>query len=135
MRRERALWLGFFFVAATFLAGCDASMADVKGTVKYDGKLIEEGSIRFEPVDGKSKTTGDIIKGGQYAAKVPIGEMKVTISAAKVVGPKKLYDTPNSPTMDLKAEALPDKYSDFQKTELKFDVKAGANTKDWDLSK
>lgn len=135
MHRAQTLWLASFFVAAMLLAGCGAPEGDVRGTVKYDGKLIEDGSIRFEAVDGKSKTTGGNIKAGQYAVRVPVGEMKVTISGAKGTGTKKkLYENKDE-YVELKGELLPEKYSDSQKTELRLSVKPGANDKDWDLSK
>ena len=136
MRRLRPFCFAAFFFAAMLLAGCGSPMGEVSGTVKYDSKLIENGSIRFEAADGTTPTAGAMIKNGEYTARVPVGAMKVTISSAKVVGKKKLYaNDPNSPEQDLTKEVLPDKYSDTKKTELKFDVHSGANPKDWDLAK
>jgi hypothetical protein len=57
----------------------------------------------------------------------------LSISAPKVVGKKKVYPTPDSPEMPITAEALPERYN--EKTQLTLDVKAGTNTKDWDLEK
>ena len=122
-------------MAFACIAGCGSNMADVKGTVKYDGQLVESGAIRFEPADGKAPTAGGEIKAGQYAVKVPVGNMKVSISGAKVTGKKKLDDSKDSPEMEVKGEALPPKYSDYQKTALQYEVSPGVNTKDWDLSK
>ena len=125
------------FLAVLFaLVGCDSGppMAEVKGTVTFEGKPVEEGAIRFEAVDGKSPTAGGTIKDGQYSAKVPVGAMKVAISGSKGTGKKKkLYDTPDSPEMEEKIPLLPPKYADYSKTELTFEVKRGVNEKSWDL--
>lgn len=137
MRVLPPLSLGVFLLAALALAGCDGiPMGQVKGTVKYNGKLIEDGWIRFEPADGKTQPAADKIKDGEYSLKVPVGNMKVIVSSSKVVGKKKLYaNDPNSPEQDLTEEVLPEKYSDMMKTELRFEVKPGLNPKDWDLAK
>jgi hypothetical protein len=133
---QRAVWFGGFLVALLLLAGCDRdNTVEVKGTVQFDGKPIEDGSINFVPADGKSQTAGGAIKDGKYSVKVPVGPMKLTISAPKVVGKKKLYDTPESPERPVMAESLPAKYADREKTELEFEVKPGVNEKNWDLKK
>jgi hypothetical protein len=132
MQLERAACGAVFFVLLLMLAGCGGgSMADVSGTVKIDGKPLEDGAIRFTPEDGKTQTAGGFIKGGQYSVKVPVSVMKVSISAPKVVGHKKLYDTPDSETRPITAEALPARYN--EQTELKLDVKSGTNQKDFEL--
>jgi hypothetical protein len=114
-----------------FLAlGC-AAESEVSGTVKVGGADLDSGAILFVPVDGKTGTAGGEIKQGRYSVKVPVGQMKVSISAPKVVGQKKVYNTPNSPVMPVTAEALPARYN--EKTELTLDVKPGRNTKDWAL--
>jgi hypothetical protein len=120
-----------------FVVGCEADpTALVKGTAQFDGQPIEDGSISFFPVDGKSQTAGGNIKNGAYSVKVPQGVMKVAITWQKETGEKKkLYDTDDSPVMSKKAQALPDKYADREKTELQYEVKPGINAKDWILTK
>ena len=115
------------------LVGCggDARMAEVTGMVTVDDNPLENGAIRFVPIDGKTQTTGGIIKDGHYTVLVPLGEMSVAISAPKIVGKRKLYDTPNSREMDIIEEALPAKYN--EETELRLEVKAGRMEKDFDL--
>jgi hypothetical protein len=135
MRIQPAVGLGLF-TALLALSGCDSnSLAEVKGTVKYDGKLIDKGSISFYPVNKEIGTAGGEIKDGQYFVKVPVGPQKVTISWPKVVGKKKVYDTPDSPERLLYDQAIPAKYADMNNTELTLDVKPGLNQKDWDLPK
>jgi hypothetical protein len=125
-----------FAAAVGLLVGCsgEGDTGEVSGTVNFDGKPVEDGAINFFPTDGKSPTAGDVIKDGKYSInKVPVGNMKVTISGSKVVGKKKVYNTPESPEMPVTQELLPAKYND--KSELTFEVKRGANEKNWDLAK
>lgn len=122
-----------FLPLLALLSGCGDGAAEVRGKITYDGKAIEAGAIQFVPVDGKSRTAGSVITNGEYSARVPIGLMKVSISGSKTVGTKKLYNTPNSPEMPLKVEALPEKYN--QDTTLEYEVKPGENNKDFVLEK
>src|SRR5690349_13504580 len=104
-----------FLAAAALVAGCGGGeqFGEVSGTVSYDGKPVEDGAITFVP--DKGPTAGGGIKDGKYSAKVPVGPAKVSISAGKVVGQKKLYNTPDSPSQPVTAEYLPAKYN--EKTE------------------
>ena len=54
------------------------------------------------------------------------------ITSTIVVGQRKAYNTPDSPMVDITKEAVPDQFN--AKTTLKFEVKAGENTKDFDLT-
>src|ERR1019366_3447045 len=128
MLMQRAAYLGGFLLAMLILVGCNSdNLAEIKGTVKFDGKPIDKGSIQFFPVDGNAATAGGEIIDGNYSVKVPATLMKVTISWPKVVGKKKLYDTPDSPERPIFEQVLPPKYADMNDTELKFEVKPGLN--------
>jgi hypothetical protein len=119
---------------ALFIAlGCGPAdgLVDIGGTVKLDGKPIDNGSISFEPVDGKSPTAGATIASGAYKVRVSSGKMKVKISAAKVVGKRKAYDTPDSPQVDVTEDAVPPKYNIA--TELTSDISKPTNNLDFDL--
>lgn len=118
--------------ALSLLAGCGDSfpMSEVAGKLTIDGQPFD-GAIQFSPVDGNAPTAGGLIKAGQFLVKVPPGEMKVSVSAAKVVGKKKIYDTADSPEMPITEEALPARYN--EKTELKFLVQPGSNTMNLEL--
>jgi hypothetical protein len=138
MHKVRAVSLGVFGLAALALLGCDGvRMAEVSGAVKYDGQSVDDGAIQFAPADGKGPSAGGPIKAGQYSAKVPLGNMKVTISWPKGTGvKKKLYENdPKSAFVEMKSESLPEKYTSQSATELTFEVKSGSNRKDWDLTK
>jgi hypothetical protein len=128
------------FAAATFCLpfalGCgpDLKLADVSGTITFEGKPVEKGAITFFPIAGNAPTAGASIVDGEYKAQVPFGEMKVAISSPKIVGKRKLYENnPKSPEMDLTAEVLPLRYN--EQSELKLEVKERVITKNFELKK
>jgi hypothetical protein len=128
----RGFALAAGLVALVPLVGCgDTSMSEVEGTVTFGGQPVQTGAISFVPVAGDTPTAGGMIEGGRYSVKVPPGVMKVSISAPKIVGKKKIYDTPNSPEMPITEEGLPKKYN--EETELRYTVPRGPNSKNWDL--
>jgi hypothetical protein len=126
------LFTGLAF-ALVVLAGCRDGFAEVKGTVKFNGQLIEEGTIRFESVDQSAPTAGDVIKNGVYSVRVKPGEMKVSFTASKTVGSKPLYGKADGPVMPIKINSLPEKYDD-KNTQERFHAQPGRNEKDWELT-
>jgi hypothetical protein len=135
MRRYLIGWAGL--LVGLFALGCGGapSTGDVTGVNTFNGAPVEAGAITFIPSDGKSPTAGCTVTQGRYSARVPVGKAKVVINGTKVVGKKKVYNTPDSPVMPVTQELLPAKYSDNGKTELTFDVKPGQNEKNWELTK
>jgi hypothetical protein len=120
-------------VFAILVAGCaESTIGVVTGTITVDGAPAKSGSIAYFPIDRKSATAGAEIVDGRYTADVPLGASKVEIRVPKVVGQKKLYDTPDSPIKQILAESLPPKYND--QTELTLDVQPGENWQDYKLS-
>ena len=118
------------------LVGCEVEkpVTRVSGVITYEGKPVESGAITFFPVDGKSPTAGAVIAQGEYSAVVALGEMKVVISAPKVVGRRKLYaNSPQSPEMDLTVEALPERYN--ERSSLKVVLASAVERRDFDLKK
>lgn len=124
----------FGLAAVLFAAGCadDDGTGEVVGTVTLDGKPLDTGAVQFAPTDGKSPTAGAPIRAGRFTARVPTGEMTVRVTAPKVVGKRKLYDTPDSPEMPVTEELLPAKYN--AKSELKTVVRPGRNAVTFDLT-
>jgi hypothetical protein len=130
---NRSFVLVLVILLFTALSGCsDSNRGTVSGTVTIDAQPVKAGSIAFFPVDEKSPTAGATIADGQYTASVPLGPAKVQIRVAKVVGQKKLYNTPDSPVQPIMHEVLPRKYNDD--TELQLEVKSGRNIKDFELT-
>jgi hypothetical protein len=132
-RTATACWARAALFVVLVVAGCaEPTTGVVTGTVTVDGSPAKEGSIAFFPVDRKSSTAGAAITDGKYTATVPLGQAKVQIRVPKVVGQKKLYDTPDSPIKPIMDESLPPKYNNA--SELTLDVKPGENPQDYDLS-
>ena len=127
---RRALLLQFVLVG---VVGCSGSspLGTVNGTVTLDGTPLTEGDVRFVPADGKSQTASAKIIDGKFTAQVPTGEMRIEISAAKVIGKRKMYDTPDSPVVDKVKEFLPPRYN--AKSELRLTVKSGVQDETFPL--
>jgi hypothetical protein len=125
---------GFWMLAAlASAAGCsdNAELGTVAGIVTLDGQPLAKGEIRFVPADGQSATAGAAIAEGKFTASVPPGEKKVQISAPKVTGKKKMYDTPDSPTVDIVQELLPARYN--VQSELTITVGHGTQEEKFEL--
>ena len=120
---------------ALLIVGCgQIKLAEVSGTITYDGEVVEQGSIAFLPLDGNGPSGGSAIKDGKYFAQnVSVGMVKVRILGAKVTGQKRMFDDPNSPLVTTSEQYLPTKYN--KETELTYEVKAGSQTNDFNLVK
>src|SRR6186713_1289520 len=89
MRLERTAAAAL--VAATLLlavGGFGEKLGEVSGTVSYDGKPVEAGSIRFVPENGKNPEGAVIIDGKYKVANLPPGPAKIVITGDKVVSYK-----------------------------------------------
>jgi hypothetical protein len=122
------------FLGLACAGGCssEAGKATVNGEVTLDGQPLKEGVIRFVPADGMSPTADAAIVVGRFQATAPVGEKRVEISAPKVVGKRKMYDTPQSPWVDEVAELIPARYN--VKSILTAGVKKGPNNLNFDLN-
>jgi len=105
--------------------GCspDAKNGTVAGGVTIDGQPLKSGTIRFDAVDGGTVAADASIADGKFTATMPPGEKRVSITSPKVVGKKKMYDTADSPVIDITEESLPRRYN--AQSELKLSVKLG----------
>lgn len=112
------------------LAGCGPSTGTVSGTVTVNGQPATSGIISFVPADGKTApVTVEIQSGGQYSAQAVAGAKQIQISIPVVVGKRPEYNGPGAPMIEITEESVPAKYN--SETELTFDLKPGANQKDW----
>ena len=59
-------------------------------------------------------------------------ERPALFSASKVIGKKKMYDTPDSPSVDEVKELLPDKYN--AQSQYKLTVKGGVQSETYPLT-
>ena len=130
-RREFTLLI---LLSGLMLAGCSKSSTHgtVRGTVTFDDAPLPEGTVRFVPVDGGSQTASAMVSEGAFTATVPVGRMRVEFSAPKVVGQQKMYNTPDSPKVDVVAELLPPRYN--VQSELTLDVQTGSQHAPFKLS-
>ncbi len=117
------------------IGGCSggSTTGTVNGTVTLDGEPLKEGLVQLIPTDGKSQTVTATIANGKFTASaLPIQSMKVSFSAPKILSKKKMYDTPDSPSVDVIGELIPEKYN--VKTSFKIDVKAGSQEEKYELT-
>lgn len=97
-----------------------------------DGAPVNRGMISLEAPDGKGTSSGSNVENGKFRiADVQPGPKTVRISAVKIVGKQKAYETPDSPEIEVTEELLPKRYNDA--TELKLDVSAPKTTHDFKL--
>ena len=125
----RAICFLALVMAAAVLPGCGASTATVSGEVTIDGQPLDNGVIAYAPADGPGASATAVVEKGKYRLQTTPGAKWVQISAPIVVGQRKEYNSPNAPSVDISEERLPERYN--AKTELKFELKPGANVKDW----
>jgi hypothetical protein len=120
-------------VCCILLGGCagDPNHGRVSGAVTLDGQPLKSGIIHFVPADGQTASADAQVEDGKFSAKVPIGAKKVSISAPKVVGKRKMYDTPDSPMVDKVEELVPAQYNSA--STLTLDVKPGNQTQNYEL--
>ena len=146
VRRAAASGLLLSLLAAL---GCGGGVGDVTGTVKYQGKPLDGGSVQFQ--SGGKTVASEISKDGKYSvAGVPTGSAKISVSyvdpratdhfravsAASKAGAGR-GDKAAAPPVAVGDPSvfnkIPDKYSDFNGSGLTFDVKKGPNSYDIDL--
>ncbi len=122
-------------IALLALAGCSQSTTHgtIEGTVTLDGLALPKGVVRFVPVHESSQTASASIVEGRFTAKVPVGMMRIECSAPKIIGRRKMYNTPSSPEVDVVGELVPARYN--MRSELTFDVQPGSQQQVIELSK
>jgi hypothetical protein len=107
----------------------------VAGSVRYDGQPVAVGTITFLPMDEKGVKCGGRIADGRYTIEPRFGPMagphRVEIHWARPTGKKKKNEF--GEVFDVTQEGLPAKYN--TKSKLTAQVKAEANTIDFDLEK
>jgi len=124
----RSLWIFPPALLAVFLAGCGSDMASVSGTVTYDGKPLDTGTVGFFPVGPGPAGYGSIqpdgsfrIRTGQQAG-LPPGEYRITVQATGPIPeptPENLEPVPES--------IIPERYGNPDQSGLTFTVEPGSN--------
>jgi hypothetical protein len=131
--KPHIVWLLAVCFVSLAAQGCssDSSKGAVSGTVTLDGQALASGLIRFVPVDGRTPSADATITDGEFSAEVPIGEKRVSISAPKVVGKRKAYQTADAPSIDIVEELLPARYN--VTSELTLNVTGGRQEAEFKL--
>ncbi len=127
---------------------------EVSGTVMYKGNRISLGKITFISTGGTGDFGSAGINDGYYTVQAPLGLCKIEIQVQSdenkyAVTPQQLKmikskmkamrdqgkNVPDEPPQVTKRPIidLPDKYKFAEKSGLEFEVKAGKQTKEWDL--
>jgi hypothetical protein len=129
-------------LASVLVSGCGggpAARAPVTGSVQFDGKPIPAGGIRFIALDKEGMSTNGPINDGKYEmakddGPTP-GKYKVQVSWPKKTG-RKINTTENQDpeyTQEETIEQIPIKYT--KNTTLEVEIKSGANTHDFNLTR
>ena len=131
--------------------GCGGGVGDVSGTVTYNGKPLDGGSVQYR--SGGKTVAVEISKDGKYSVSgIPAGAALIAVSyvdpratdhfravsAASKAGGAGRGDKEAPATALAKVDPttfnkVPDKYNDFNGSGLTFEVKKGSNTYDIDL--
>jgi len=84
MRSGFSATAGAAVALVLFVSGCGGEkLAEVRGTVTFDGNSIADGDIIFESPDGSTTPAAGKIVDGQYAVTIAPGPKKVRINAPK----------------------------------------------------
>lgn len=130
----RSLWAAVAALFVFAVVGCGGPVeGTISGTVTMDGQPLKEGLIRFEPTGPNAHPVDVPITDGKYTATLAPGEAKVSIRANKVIGKTKMYDTPDSPTVDKVVELIDPQFNDT--STLRHTVTSGQQSKDWEVKR
>lgn len=126
------------FVSLGLFLGCSSGgpQGAIDGKVSFDGESIQEGVISFLPTNGTTgPASGGIIADGKYSISAEqgpvIGNHQVKILANRKTGKKIAPPPPATGTVDEVEQYIPEKYN--TQSTLTIEIKAGKNTKDFDL--
>jgi hypothetical protein len=70
--------LFLLFVSTTLSTGCGGGVADVSGTVSYNGNPVKSGTVTVRASDG-TVYSGTIENGNYVVVGIPSGEVKFTV--------------------------------------------------------
>lgn len=118
---------------AACAAGCSGSTAGtVNGTVTLDGSPLPAGRVKLIPADSKGQAVDAAVTDGKFQLTAPVGDARVEFTASKPTGKKKkMYDTPDSPTVEETVELIPKQYN--TQSTLKITVKGGSQDEKFEL--
>lgn len=125
MHQGAFLRVAVVIVLPLIVLGCSKGrpMGDVQGRVSINGQPLEQGSVRFIPINGDTATAGGDVRDGNFHVEVPVAKQRVEFSA-NVVDREK---TPPNATAEqiVMKKLVPDRYNAH--SELTLDVVSGVN--------
>jgi hypothetical protein len=120
-------------VAVAVCLGCsrEPPMGELRGQVTLDSQPLNNGIIRFIPIDGESQTAGGTIENGAFEIRLPVKKHRVEISATKMPTGAAAAAGRHSDANFAVVELVPAKYN--VNSSLNIDVRAGRNEPRFDL--
>lgn len=134
----RSLSLMLFAGISITLCSCGSSNPALTGTVKFDGELVDNGTIIFIPKGGSGPKVGTFInEQGIYEVEPAKGLVsgdtyKVEIRWNKKTGKQIMSNDPPNKE-DETIQVIPEKYN--KNSNLEYTVQSGEQTKDFELAK
>ena len=149
---RRVALVAFLAAGMVFLTGCGKGSAEISGQVKYNGNLVETGTVTLLDAEGKLHQAN--IENGTYSIKgVAVGTGKlgvVSFSPQMAEGVKNISSQGQGRTKGSKPDTgdppppveppvqvdqsgwsnVPSKYNDVQKSGLTHEIRSGTNTRD-----
>ncbi|MDB5335622.1 MAG: hypothetical protein JWN70_1241 [Planctomycetaceae bacterium] len=140
MTRQRICLLLSTVLAVGWCSGCGGETpirrASVHGTVKWNGELIEDGTIVFVPINGtRGQPVGTPIVGGEYSVETEngpsVGANKIELYANRKTGKKVKGAFPAEAVIEQVQQYIPEEFN--KKSETTAEVSNGENQLDYDL--
>jgi hypothetical protein len=140
-RLAHGLCLAVASLTMAAASGCGPSKASITGTVTYSGQPLPSGTITFASEAGAKPVKAAPITDGKYTITDFIaGPAKVTIlttpppsSGGRAPPGAPVIAAPTTAAPG-KYVPIPAKYNNPEQSGLSYDVKSGANTKDFPLT-
>ncbi len=115
-----------------FASGCKSGdgKVDVSGTVTFNGKPVEEGTVQFVHTADTADTV--TITNGKYATRIPPGSKKIAVHGYRKTGELLRDPTDKQSGYPVVSNYIPAKFND--QSELTAEVSASGGTHDFNLT-
>jgi len=129
---QHGCWIAPVLATALLAGGCGTPQGRVSGTVTYQNKPVEAGTVTFYVI-GAPRPVAAVITDGKYeAVDISPGEAMVTVSGPPPSEPvgktQKGEGGRPRPTPVPATSSVPAKYADSSTSDLRFTVEPGENT-------
>lgn len=127
--------IGSLAILLLAMSGCNSGdslqLAPVRGSVTYQGKLLDHGDVVFNPFEGTKglQSVGVIAEDGSFEMRTasregaPLGKYIVTVQCRQKPTAKQADDLSFIPPL-----LIPQKYSEAEQSPLRFEVKSENNS-------